>query len=188
LAIQFPDNTSQITAATSSLWAPQNSTDESLAGGNVGIGTIKTTTAALTVMNGNVGIGTWVPSQMLDVQGTIRTKEFAMTTDLPAFGYVLTAQDTNGNAVWSTTGSVGAGPLPIPTTFYLPNKGNVGIGTTLTTTSALTVMNGNVGIGTWVPGSSLSVVGGNVGIGTTIAPTALYVADHDHARLDNSRQ
>ena len=36
-------------------------------GGNVGIGTNLVTTSALTVMNGNVGIGTWVRSQLLAV-------------------------------------------------------------------------------------------------------------------------
>lgn len=47
--------------STGSLWATQNTTDQSLSGGNVGIGTTLTTNAALTVMNGNVGIGTWNP-------------------------------------------------------------------------------------------------------------------------------
>jgi LysM repeat protein len=35
--------------------------------GNLGIGTTLVTTSALTVMNGNVGIGTWVPAGLLDV-------------------------------------------------------------------------------------------------------------------------
>ena len=39
----------------------------------MGIGTIYTTTSALTVMNGNVGIGTWKPRGELDVEGTTST-------------------------------------------------------------------------------------------------------------------
>ena len=42
-------------------------------GGGVGIGTTKTTTAALTVMNGNVGIGTWVPGASLSFGGACKT-------------------------------------------------------------------------------------------------------------------
>ena len=41
-------------------WTVSGSNVYETAGGNVGIGTTFLTTAALTVMNGNVGIGTWV--------------------------------------------------------------------------------------------------------------------------------
>ena len=157
-----------------------------VASGNVGIGTVLTANALDVqggvgigtayagyfsapsnglIVQGNVGIGTWIPSQLLDVKGTLRTTNFAMTSGTPVFGYVLTAQDSNGNAAWSTTNSVGAWTVTNTNDVYLPNNGNVGIGTTLTTTSALTVMNGNVGIGTWVPGGSFVVKGGAVGIG-----------------------
>jgi hypothetical protein len=71
VAYKFQDGTTQTTAATSALWAVQNTTDESLAGGNVGIGTTITGGAALSVMNGNVGIGTWVPRATLEVAGTL---------------------------------------------------------------------------------------------------------------------
>jgi hypothetical protein len=48
--------------------------------GNVGIGTTKTTTSALTVMDGNVGIGTWVPLDALDVNGGMNAKYRIGTT------------------------------------------------------------------------------------------------------------
>jgi hypothetical protein len=114
------------------------------AAGNVGISTTNTvgigTTSAgagtgLTVMNGNVGIGTWVPGQELDVKGTIRTTNFTMTGQTPVSGYVLTASDSAGDATWSTASSVG-------TNYWLNTAaaGNVGISTTNTvgigTTSA----------------------------------------------------
>ncbi len=38
--------------------------------GSVGIGTTFTTTSGLSVMNGNVGIGTWIPQSKLDINGT----------------------------------------------------------------------------------------------------------------------
>ena len=123
--------------------------------------------------SGNVGIGSINPGQKLDVQGTLRTVGFAMSTGTPAFGYVLTAQDSNGNAAWSTTNSVGAWTLTNTNDVYLPNNGNVGIGTTITVGAALSVMNGNVGIGTWVPGGALTVMNGNVGIGVANPTTVL---------------
>ena len=48
--------------------------------GNVGIGTSLingTGEAALTVMNGNVGIGTWTPFNLLDVQGSVAFGSYA---------------------------------------------------------------------------------------------------------------
>src|SRR6185312_6494110 len=72
----------------SSQWATQNTTDVSLAGGNVGIGTTLTTTSALTVMNGNVGIGTWIPSSTLNVNGS-----FATITVSKSSNYTVTVSD-----------------------------------------------------------------------------------------------
>ncbi len=41
--------------------------------GNVGIGTNSTAQSALQIMNGNMGIGTWVAGKALDVKGDMRT-------------------------------------------------------------------------------------------------------------------
>jgi len=81
-------------------------------GENVGIGTFKTTTAALAVMNGNVGIGTWVPSQIFEVA----------KLDITAGG------------------NVGIGTRA-PTGFETEG-GNVGIGTSATPLSLLTLASG----------------------------------------------
>ncbi len=53
---------------TPSQWTTANTNDVYLPNnGNVGLGTTLTSTAALNIMNGNVGIGTWKPTDLLTV-------------------------------------------------------------------------------------------------------------------------
>jgi hypothetical protein len=150
----------------------------SIAGG-VGIGTglnsSYVSTAAPSggmIVQGNVGIGSLAPGQVLDVQGTVRALGFTMGTNAPVSGYVLTASDSAGDATWTAAGTV-AGWTTVGNDVYETLRGNVGIGTSTTTQGALVVTNGNVGIGTWTTSKNLFNVSGSVGIGTW---NALYSA------------
>lgn len=132
---------------------------------------------------GNVGIGSLAPGQKLDVQGTIRTTGFILSTT-PTSGYVLTS-DVNGKGTWQpSTGGSSLWNTINTNDVYEANGatlGNVGIGTTATTGGSLIVMGGNVGIGTITPTAQMLQVGGtasshfgvnsagNVGIGAFTA-------------------
>jgi len=158
-ATAFVGNGANLTGlpVTSSQWTTTNTNDVYLPNkGNVGLGTTITGGAALSIMNGNVGIGTWAPGMMLDVKGTVRATSFvgngSLLTGLPAS---TNWTNTNANDV------------------YLPISGNVGIGTTITNAgAALSVMNGNVGIGTWVPSRALEVEASSTATSLTSASAA----------------
>lgn len=88
---------------------------------------------------GNVGIGSYNPTQVLDVQGTIRTTNFSMTNGAVT-NYVLTATNSTGGSSWQ------------PATGGTPSGW-----TTDSATETNTAF--NVGIGSTVPGQALDVKG-----------------------------
>jgi len=143
------------------------------AAGNVGITTtrsvgIGTTSAGagagLLVMNGNVGIGTWAPAGIFQVNNS-----------------------TSSPLTVTSSGNVGIGTTTPQGGLVIVN-GNVGIGTWTTVGGTLIVQMGNVGIGTVNPGQMLDVNGairstltgisnfsGNVGINSTNPGTDLDI-------------
>jgi len=80
--------------------------------------------------DGNVGIGTSTPTERLEVNGKTKTTTLQVTSGSPQVGYVLTATDTDGNAIWSNPNqssgstSVGSGSTAF------------GVGTSATTEAA----------------------------------------------------
>ena len=131
--------------------------------GNIGIGTGQSSSFLQTsapnggmIVQGNVGIGSVNPGQMLDVTGTVRMIGLTVSGQTPVAGYVLTATDNNGDATWSPNPAGGGWTQVGSNTYTTALSSNVGIGTT-TPQGGLVVINGDVGIGTFVPNAILDI-------------------------------
>jgi hypothetical protein len=109
----------------------------------------------LTVNNsGNVGIGTSVPAEKLEVSGKIKTTSLQITNGATS-GNILTS-DVNGNASWTAPAST--------TNYWVANGANIS-----------KINSGNVGIGTNLPTTAKLVIAGNSGEeGLDLATTDQY--------------
>jgi hypothetical protein len=171
-------------------------------GGNVGIGTNLTSRSALTVMNGNVGIGTWIPVAPLDISNgvlaislsdnaaidwknpTVPSRFLADSSGATAFmvGDMDNAGGRSLRLIASVGRSIGFWQGSTSQLGILDANGNLGIGT-ITPIGGLTIITGNVGVGTWKPvgaldiktGNNVLVETGNVGIGSLNPSQALDV-------------
>lgn len=134
--------------------------------GNLGVGTVFLERSGLSVMNGNVGIGTFAPFGPLHV----------------GVGTFVTGK--NNVFVVDGFGNIGMGTILQQAGLAVMN-GNVGIGTWVVDSGRTVIAGGNLGIGTVRPGQALDVTGAmrfstsligigtlNVGVGTLSANNA----------------
>lgn len=180
-AISFSGSGSGLTGLSVGGWTLGASNVGISTTNNVGIGTNLTTTAGLTVMNGNVGIGTWVTANRLDLgAGFITVGSVAFSGVSGSANLLGSSSPTlSGNPVLGT-GSIRAGSStgsllnvggssnasPLNTSGVLFRAGASG---TATDSLLIQGLSGNVGIGSYRSNLTMSNVFGvigNVGIGT----------------------
>lgn len=111
----------------------------------------------------NLGVGSTLPGQKLDVQGTIRTTGFILSGNGAASGFILQSSSGLGIGTWVPEPSGGSG-----TNYWTLNGGTGNV-------SISTVATQGIGIGTTQGNGALLVFGGNVGIGTENPQNALCV-------------
>lgn len=153
-------------------------------GGNtVGIGTTLGSNY-LSVVGGNVGIGTWNAVEPLEVNGqgqfdnTLTTKGIANGTNsiTNSQGYTQSGSATNAFTGSTQFGSSAQGTIDINGNLDTSGKGQFGGGTG---SSSEFSVQGNAAFGSFYSGTAPTngiAVSGNVGIGTAAAPNNLYVA------------
>jgi hypothetical protein len=155
---------------------------------SIGVGTtLAPSTTGLTVMTGNVGIGTWSPVAKLEVSGAIQmtgsgdsyfngnlgigntspAQALDVTGTVKMTGFQLTTGASNGSVLTSDGSGVGtwqtvSGTISGLNAGYLPKAASA----TSLADSVIFALNNSIGIGTTTPVSGVSIMNGNLGIGT----------------------
>jgi hypothetical protein len=155
----------------------------------------------MSIMNGNVGVGTWVPKAQLDVEGTLSIASFGGNVGIgtwvspenltvagimqlqeaahPNYAYFvypnsIVTGDTYDMEFNALTGNTSTG-------FVVINRNGAG-----NQINGLALNgNGNFGIGTLSPGGGLVVMSGNVGIGTWIPAGALDIKTGNNILIES---
>ena len=173
---------SATTLVTSSQWITDNSNDVYLPNrGNVGLGTFLTSTSALSVMNGNVGIGTWAPSALLTVNGNSILGTLSSNVDSIissgtgslAGGEAQDGGGKLGNITASSNGSLAFGYASgffINSNIIANNTGSVALGASLSGTFQSTGQ-GSIAMGYVNQGTLLSTGQGSAAMGYVFGGT-----------------
>jgi hypothetical protein len=141
--------------------------------------------------SGNIGLGTFTPTEKLDVRGKTKTETFQMT-ETAVNGYILTS-DANGNGTWASPQSSTSWTVS-NTNLYNALAGNVGIGISTPTSklhvSGSTTLAGQVnfndnwniqtGADFWLEKNGTRYLtmygsGGNMGLGTSTPTSSLHI-------------
>ncbi|MBF0504326.1 MAG: hypothetical protein HQL14_04400 [Candidatus Omnitrophica bacterium] len=160
--------------------------------GNVGVGT------AMVVLNGNTGIGTWVPHALLDISTGSTGPTFEsgagnvyIQNDLEVDGTAYLAEATiasltiSGGQSISTSGSTFNTLTVLHDAFLATTSGNVGIGTTVpgsmlavgaTSQFAVSLTGAVTTSGSYTQtGAGINAFAGNLGVGTNAPQNLLAV-------------
>ncbi len=123
------------------------------------------TNTAMTInQNGNIGVSTTSPKQLLELEPPTNAISILSMLSTGNAGNEILFGINNSNTAAIEFSEVATGMLSFHTNgtnsaatkMVIDTNGNVGIGTT-STQDKLIVLNGNVGIGTWTPAYSLDI-------------------------------